>query len=72
MHIIQYICLFINKIENLFLLILFLCMFFIGLYGLYDSYLLYQDANYDNLSAYKPGNLQNTEVEKEIDGNMVA
>ena len=60
-----------DRLEDLAVLIGCLFLFLIGLYGLYDSYLVYQDANDTSLLKNKPG-YGSEEAEKEIQGNMVA
>lgn len=54
-------------------LVLFFCvgMFCVGSYGLYDSYLVYHQANDDSILKYKPG-YEGEEPEKEIQGRMTA
>jgi len=46
-------------------------LFLIGLYALYDSYLVYQNANDTSLLKYKPG-YEGEEPEKPLKGNVVA
>ncbi len=61
----------ISGAEDLFLLLLCLLMFLMGGYGLYDSYLVYRQANDDSILKYKPG-YEGELPGKEIRGRMVA
>lgn len=62
---------FLDQLEDLIVLIGCLFLFLIGLYGLYDSYLVYQDANDTSLLKNKPG-YESEGAEKTIQGNMAA
>lgn len=61
---------FLDKMEDIFLLLIHISLFLIGIYALFDSYMVYKDANDTSLLKYKPGVQQET-AEKEIQGNMV-
>ncbi|MCQ2509142.1 MAG: class B sortase [Lachnospiraceae bacterium] len=61
----------ISGAEDLFLLLLCLLLFLMGGYGLYDSYLVYHQANDDSILKYKPG-YEGEIPEKVIQGRMVA
>ena len=52
----------------------FICLilFLLGLYGLYDSYMVYQSTMDNSLLKFKPGYEGSETPEKEIQGNMVA
>lgn len=52
----------------------FICLilFLLGLYGLYDSYMVYQSTMDNSLLKFKPGYEGPEAPEKEIQGNMVA
>lgn len=54
--------------------ILLVCMvlFLLGSYGLYDSYMVYQQATDNSILKYKPGYETDDETDKKITGNMVA
>ena len=54
------------------LLLVFLLLFLIGVYGLYDSYLVYLDANDTSILKYKPGYDSGDDETKEILDDMVA
>lgn len=54
------------------LLFVFLLLFLIGVYGLYDSYLVYLDANDTSILKYKPGYDSGNGETKEILDDMVA
>ncbi len=54
------------------LLLIFITCFFVGIYGLYDSLQIYNNATDESLLYYKPGSNTEKEPEKEITGNMVA
>lgn len=60
-----------DKCEDIFLLILCLLVFLIGLYALADSYLVYQHANDSSILKFKPG-YEGEEPERPIVGNMAA
>lgn len=62
---------FLDRITDIGIVLFFLCLFFIGLYALYDSYLVYHAANNTDLLNYKPGYESESE-QKPIQGNMVA
>lgn len=49
-----------------------LVMFMLGSYGLYDSYMVYQQATDNSILKYKPGYETEDATDKEIKGNMVA
>lgn len=57
--------------EDILVLLFFLCFFSIGIYGLYDSLLVYKLANDDSILKYKPG-YEGAISEKELQGRMVA
>ena len=52
-------------------LIFFLC-FLMGLYALYDGYLVYMNSNYTSLLKYKPGDESDADTNKKITDDMVA
>ncbi len=56
--------------EDLIVFLLCLCLSAGGAYGLYDSYLVYRQANDDSILKFKPG-YEGEKPEKEIQGNMV-
>lgn len=59
--------------EDTAVLLGYLSLFLVGLYALYDSYLVYQSANDTGILKYKPGYSQETAAEtKEIQGLMAA
>ena len=60
-----------DRIEDTAAFILCLILFFVGMYALIDSYLVYQHANDTSLLKYKPG-YESTAEDKAIIGNMVA
>lgn len=49
-----------------------LFLFLIGFYALYDSYMVYQNANDSSILKYKPGYGSEEDVDKEILDDMVA
>lgn len=49
-----------------------LILFLLGTYGLYDSYMVYQQATDDSILKYKPGYETDDATNKEIKENMVA
>lgn len=49
-----------------------LILFLLGAYGLYDSYMVYQQATDDSILKYKPGYENDDATNKEIKENMVA
>ena len=53
-------------------LLLSLLIFLIGMYSLYDSYLVYQQAGGSDIFKFKPGYEGEGAPEKEIVGNMVS
>lgn len=57
--------------EDIALLIVFIIMFLIGFYSLYDTYLVYKDATDTSILKYKP-DYEGEAPDKEIVGNMVA
>ena len=62
---------FLDWCEDKLLFLFCIVIFLIGLYGLIDSYLVYQHANDYSLLAYKPG-YEGEKPERKIKGNMVA
>lgn len=54
------------------LILLFLLCFMVGLYGLYDSYMIYVRTVDDSLLYFKPGYDAPEKPEKTIQGNMAA
>lgn len=60
-----------STIEDLLVFLFCLLFFLAGVYGLYDSYLIYRQANDSSILKYKPG-YEAELPEKEIQGNMVA
>lgn len=70
MKILKRIVRFLDRLTDTGLLVFFLLLFSMGLYALYDSALVYMDANDTSLLKYKPG-YEKEEPEKEIKGNMV-
>lgn len=60
-----------NRCEDFLVLVFCLGMFLVGAYGLYDSFMVYHQANDDSILRYKPG-YEGEAPEKEIQGNMVA
>jgi len=60
-----------DKCEDLFLLVVCMLLFFIGLYALIDSYLVYQHANDSSILKYKPG-YEGELPDRPIVGNMAA
>lgn len=50
----------------------YILFFLMGLYGVYDNYLIYQNAGNDSILKYKPGYEAGQETEKKIQGNMAA
>ena len=71
MKILRRIVRFLDRLTDAGLLVFFLLLFSMGLYALYDSALVYMDANDTSLLKYKPG-YEKEEPEKEIEGNMAA
>lgn len=61
-----------DRAEDLMVFLLCVDMFLAGVYGLYDSYLVYREANDSSILKYKPGSKDTGNEEKEIQGNMVA
>ena len=59
-----------DSITDKILFLVFLILFLIGLYALYDSLLVYREANDTSLLKYKPG-YEGTVPDKPIKGNMV-
>lgn len=59
-----------DRTEDAFVFLLCVILFFIGLYALIDSYLVYQHANDTSLLKHKPG--YETDDGRDIVGNMVA
>lgn len=60
-----------SNLVDIIVFLICLSLFLVGLYGLYDSYLVYRQANDDSILKYKPG-YEGEIPEKEIVGNMVA
>lgn len=60
-----------SGIEDVVVFVVCFSLFLIGLYGLYDSYLVYSQANDDSILKYKPG-YEGEIPDKEIVGKMVA
>ena len=71
MKILRRIVRFLDRLTDAGLLVFFLLLFAMGSYALYDSALVYMDANDTSLLKYKPG-YEKEEPEKEIKGNMTA
>lgn len=61
-----------DRLIDTVLFFIFLLFFLIGLYALYDSCMVYLEANDTSLLKYKPGYGSGEEVEKEIGEDMVA
>lgn len=61
-----------DRCEDIAIFLVCITLFFAGAYALYDSYLVYQEANDTSLLKYKPGYGENVEADKEIQGNMAA
>lgn len=59
-----------DRTEDAFVFLLCVILFFVGLYALIDSYLVYQHANDTSLLKHKPG--YETDDGRDIVGNMVA
>lgn len=57
-------------IEDVAVFVICISLFLVGAYGLYDSYLIYHQANDDSILKYKPG-YEGEIPDKEIVGNMV-
>lgn len=53
-------------------LLVCIVLFLLGSYGLYDSYMVYQQATDNSILKYKPGYETDDETNKKITGNMVA
>lgn len=60
-----------NRILDLLLIILVLLGMLMGLYSIYDSYLIVREANDSSLLKFKPG-YEGPAPERSIEGNMVA
>lgn len=60
-----------SAIEDLLVFLFCFAFFLVGLYGLYDSYMIYRQANDSSILKFKPG-YEEVLPEKEIQGNMVA
>lgn len=54
------------------ILLICIVLFLLGSYGLYDSYMVYQQATDNSILKYKPGYETDDETDKKITGNMVA
>lgn len=54
------------------ILLVCIVLFLLGSYGLYDSYMVYQQATDNSILKYKPGYEADDETDKKITGNMVA
>lgn len=63
---------FLDNLTDKALLIIFLFIFSIGMYGLYDSYMVYVETTDSSILKYKPGNDPDEVYDKKIEGNMVA
>lgn len=62
-----------DKVEDTAVFLIYILLFLVGLYALYDSYLVYQSANDTSLLKYKPGyETEEPEAEKPIQGRMAA
>lgn len=61
-----------NTLTDIIVLLVSIVMLLIGMYSIYDSYLVYMGANDDSLLKYKPGYGQDEEDNREILPNMVA
>lgn len=61
-----------DRITDMMLIIVCLIFFLIGSYAMYDSMMVYMDANDDSLLKYKPGYESGNKPDREIEGNMVA
>ena len=59
-----------DSITDKILFFIFLFLFLIGLYAMYDSFLVYQAANDTSILKYKPG-YEGIAPDKPIKGNMV-
>lgn len=53
-------------------LLVCIVLFLLGSYGLYDSYMVYQQATDNSILKYKPGYETDDETDKKITGSMVA
>lgn len=53
-------------------LLVCIVLFLLGSYGLYDSYMVYQQATDNSILKYKPGYETDDEIDKKITGSMVA
>lgn len=62
---------FLDNLTDKGMFLIFLLFFLIGMYALYDSYMVYKAANDESILKYKPG-YEKDAPEKEIKGNMVA
>lgn len=62
---------FLDNLTDKGMFLIFLLFFLIGMYALYDSYMVYKAANDESILKYKPG-YEKDDPEKEIKGNMVA
>lgn len=60
-----------SGLEDVLVFLICFSMFLAGAYGLYDSYLVYKQANDDSILKYKPG-YEGELPDKTIVGNMVA
>lgn len=63
---------FLEYIADRIIFLIYVLFFLMGIYGLYDNYLIYQNAGNTDYLKYKPGYETNQEAEKKIQGNMVA
>lgn len=62
-----------DRVEDAVVLLVYLLLFLVGAYALYDSYLVYQSANDTSVLKYKPGYEQPEQTEqKPIQGRMAA
>lgn len=71
MQILRKIIKILTHLEDLAVFLVCVAAFLIGFYGLYDSYLVYRQANDDSILKYKPG-YEGETPDKEIEDNMVA
>lgn len=72
MRILRKIIRYLDQAEDIAVFLICILFFLVGLYGLYDSYLIYQKANDTSLLKYKHIYGDGEEEDKRIQGNMVA
>lgn len=60
-----------STLEDMLVLVFCLCLFSCGVYGVYDSLLVFRQADDSSLLKYRPG-YRGAEAEKEIQGTMAA